>query len=112
MTIILSISIVLLVVITLSLLNGQYKDYLGNYEIKPEKIMCVALAPPPIFHPKEQIPDDIKNRIVIIVHENDLIPRLSVANMSKIVATIRGIEKFNLSYKNCFKVWVTYKTTF
>ena len=112
MTIILPISIVLLVLITLGLLNGQFQEYLGNCEVKPEKIMCVALAPPPIFHPKEQIPDYIKNRIVIIVHENDLVPRFSIANVAKIVATIREIEKFSLTHKNCFKVWVIYKTTF
>ena len=85
------------VLITMGLLKGHYNN------IKTNNIQCIALAAPPVFRSESEIPD-MKNHIKNFVNRNDIVPRLSLANMAKIVAMARAIDEIELNALDYAKI--------
>ena len=67
---------------------------LRNNDFPGKEIKCIAFGAPPIYH--GHLDDRISNAIENWVHENDLIPRLSIYNVIKLLATARRIDQLNL----------------
>ena len=75
--------------ITLELLTS---NLLGGREVR-----CVALAPPPVFRSEHSLPAKISSAIQIYVNKNDLVPRLSLASVAKLLATVTEVDSLGLS---------------
>ena len=60
------------------------------------KIKCVALAPPPVFR-SNFINPRFKRNIHIFINENDVVPRLSLHNIAKLMTLVRMIDKIKSS---------------
>jgi len=67
---------------------------LGEAEYIPEgtEIHCLALAPPPVFRPGKDLPEEMQNNIKILIFNNDLVPRLSLANLALLVVKLRQVD--------------------
>jgi len=64
------------------------------------EISCLALAPPPVFRPLQAIPDDVRERISIFILNNDLVPRLSLANLALLVKKLRKIDDLKIPLRS------------
>ena len=75
--------------ITMELISS---NLLGGREVR-----CVALAPPPVFRSDQALPAKICSAIQIYVNNYDLVPRLSLASVSRLLATVREVDSLGLS---------------
>jgi len=75
--------------ITMELMRS---NLLGGREVR-----CVALAPPPVFRSDLALPSNISSAIQIYVNNYDLVPRLSMASVARLLATVREVDSLGLS---------------
>ena len=61
------------------------------------EVRCVALAPPPVFRSDQVLPSAISSAIQIYVNNNDIVPRLSMASVTRLLATVREVDSLGLS---------------
>ena len=61
------------------------------------EVRCVALAPPPVFRSDHALPPSLSSAIQIFVNNYDLVPRLSLASVSRLLATVREVDSLGLS---------------
>jgi hypothetical protein len=69
----------------------------NELNIDKDRLKCIALAPPPVFHPS-RLPDQISNKIEIYIHGNDCVPSLSLAVIKKLLLTMEKVDNLKLSY--------------
>jgi len=60
------------------------------------KVECLALAPPPIYRSSTELSDEIKKNLKIIIFNNDIVPRLSLANIAKMLRVLRKMDDLNV----------------
>ena len=61
------------------------------------QVKCLALAPPPVFRSKKKISKEISSAIQIYINNYDCVPRLSLASVSRLLATVREVDSLGLS---------------
>ena len=88
------------ILITMAILSGSFKQIVDP---KFTKIKCVALAPPPVYRTASNLAKFNQN-INIYINGNDCVPRLSLANMAKLLATLREIDKESISIQDTLKI--------
>jgi len=86
------------VLITMGILKKQYPVV-----PKGTKIQCLALAPPPVYRTRKS-PEIFRNNIDIFINGNDVVPRLSLANMAKLLAMLRALDKVDLNIQEYLKI--------
>ena len=72
-------------------LSGRY-----NNTINPSttKIKCVALGPPPVFRSDSiELEDTFLENIHIFINDNDIVPRLSLGSIYRLLSTIKSMDK-------------------
>lgn len=86
--------------ITLELLLGPSSEL-----IPPgTRVSCVALAPPPVYriHGNAKLPSSVVNAIEIYINNNDIVPRLSLGTVAKLLAMLRAVDHLDLSISQQF----------
>jgi len=58
-------------------------------------IYCLALGPPPVF--RGELPFWVRDRIKIFVNNKDVVPRLSLGSVAKLVVTLRNLDSLGLT---------------
>ena len=86
------------VLITMGILKNLY-----SVVPKGTKIQCLALAPPPVYRARKS-PKIFKDNIDIFINGNDVVPRLSLANMAKLLAMLRAFDKVDLNIQDYLKI--------
>jgi hypothetical protein len=91
------------VLITMDIITGHLS------EIVPKKtsVHCVALAPPPVYRisdTKKILPHEFREKIKIYINGNDVVPRLSLANMAKLMAMLRSIDQVPMTVQDHLKI--------
>ena len=89
------------ILITMAILSGNFKQIVDP---KHTQIKCIALAPPPVYRSTNLKSSKFNENINIFVNGNDCVPRLSLANMAKLLATLRAIDKISLSVQDTLKI--------
>jgi len=89
------------ILITMAILSGNFKQIVDP---NLTSIKCIALAPPPVYRSTDLQASQLNQNINIFVNGNDCVPRLSLANMAKLLATLRAIDKINLSVQDTLKI--------
>ena len=107
------------ILLTLDLLQGELASSLPeNTEVR-----CYAYAPPPVFRPGrfgDELPDSVRDRIVIVINNHDCIPRMSLGNffsffmssqhflivgsLTRFLASLRAIDELNLSFSQQLQI--------
>ena len=72
---------------------------LGEREVR-----CVALAPPPVFRSDLSLPSNISSAIQIYVNNFDLVPRLSMASVARLLATVREVDGLGLGLSESLSI--------
>eukprot|EP00941_MAST-03F_sp_MAST-3F-sp1_P001840 g1840.t1 len=67
-----------------------------KFSLPGVSVRCHAFASPPVFSPLSAIPEDIRVKITVIVNSYDLIPRLSVWSMVRLVEDLCRIQDLQL----------------
>ena len=74
----------IVVLLTMDLLMGDISRTLPS----STDILCYAFAPPPVYRPdvgmlftEGQLPDGVRDKIAIIIHSHDCIPRTSLGEI-------------------------------
>ena len=82
------------VLLTLHLLSvkGSQSSSLKNCDIR-----CYSYAPPPVFYCKDELPPSWQEAIVTVVNGNDIIPRVSLANMYKLLLQMQNIDSLQFN---------------
>ena len=86
------------VLITMGILKQQYPVVPKSTQIK-----CLALAPPPVYRARKS-PKTFQENIDIFINGNDCVPRLSLANMAKLLAMLRAFDKVELNVQDYLKI--------
>ncbi|KAL3929876.1 MAG: hypothetical protein SGBAC_012016 [Bacillariaceae sp.] len=71
---------------------------------------CFAYASPPVFKPLDAVPD--MNAITNFVHNNDVVPFLSIYSVRNLLSQVRSIHSFahsKLSYQSRFRMFMGWK---
>mmetsp|Transcript_15202 Transcript_15202/g.37315 ORF Transcript_15202/g.37315 Transcript_15202/m.37315 type:complete len:539 (-) Transcript_15202:189-1805(-) len=71
---------------------------------------CFAFASPPVFKPLDAVPDI--NAITNFVHNNDMVPFLSVYSVRNLLSQLRSIQAFaysKISYQSRFRMFMGWK---
>ena len=89
------------ILITMAILSGNFKQIVDP---KHTQIKCIALAPPPVYRSANLKSSKFNENINIFVNGNDCVPRLSLANMAKLLATLRAIDKISISVQDTLKI--------
>ena len=76
--------------ITMSLLSSDLLP--GHCQVR-----CVSLAPPPVFRSQKKVAEKISAAIEIYINNYDCVPRLSLASVSRLLATVREVDSLVLS---------------
>ena len=87
------------VLITMALMNSDYPE-IFNPDSTP--IKCVALAAPPVY--RSRLPCKADKHISIFINENDIVPRLSLANMATVITKLRAIDNVAISVQDHLKI--------
>ena len=88
------------ILISMAILSGSFKQIVDP---NLTKIKCVALAPPPVYRSASNLAK-FNQHINIYINGNDCVPRLSLANMAKLLATLREIDKESISIQDTLKI--------
>ena len=88
------------ILISMAILSGSFKQIVDP---NLTKIKCVALAPPPVYRTASNLAK-FNQHINIYINGNDCVPRLSLANMAKLLATLREIDKESISIPDTLKI--------
>lgn len=92
------------ILISLGFLDNIYANDFPNVK----EVKCIALAPPPVYRTEKPLPAKIQNDIKIFINQNDCVPRLSLANMAKLIAMARAIDdelsNMSLEIKDYLKI--------
>ena len=73
---------------------------------KDQKIRCFAYASPPVYTPLEFVPKSVEST-TNFVHENDVIPFLSIQKVRKLLSSLRAVDihaRNKLSRKDRYKI--------
>ena len=89
------------ILISMAILSGSFKQIVDP---NLTKIKCVALAPPPVYRTASNLAK-FNQHINIYINGNDCVPRLSLANMAKLLATLREIDKESISIQDTLKIF-------
>ena len=92
------------ILISLAILNGETSIDSNKVQLK-----CYALAPPPVFR-SENI-EKYQDKIDIFINENDCVPRLSLANIAKLLAIMEAIDDIELPLKDQIMIYGGFKDT-
>ena len=72
-------------------LSGRYNDTINP---STTKIKCVALGPPPVFRSDSiELEDPFLENIHIFINDNDIVPRLSLGSIYRLLSTIKSMDK-------------------
>lgn len=66
------------------------------------KVKCYAFAPPPTFAPPEKVPASVAANIYTFVYNLDLVPRLSLGTVGKLLMAVRSVDE--LAYETTVRV--------
>merc|ERR1719242_2770054 len=87
------------VLLALELLVGE-----GAAALPPStEVCCLALAPPPVYRAKSSwlwdtsLPPIVRERVDIIVHRHDCVPRMCLGSLARLVASLRAIDQLDIS---------------
>jgi len=75
--------------ILLELLLGPSIPILSEVEME-----CVSLGPPPVF--RGDVPPDVSERVKIFINDKDVVPRLSLGSVAKLLGTLRNLDNLGL----------------
>merc|ERR1712156_850514 len=89
------------ILITMSILSGNFKQIVDP---KHTQIKCIALAPPPVYRSTNLKSSKFNENINIFINGNDCVPRLSLANMAKLLATLRAFDQISISIQDTLKI--------
>lgn len=81
------------ILICMDILAGNFKEAVP----KQTHVQCIALAPPPVYRTDKKIDDRYTDNIHIYINNNDCVPRLSLANMAKLMAMMRAVDSLEMS---------------
>jgi hypothetical protein len=86
--------------ITLELLLGPTSKIIP----RGTQVSCVALAPPPVSRCQGdyKLPTSVANAIEIYINNNDIVPRLSLGTVAKLLAMLRAVDHLDLSISQQF----------
>ena len=87
------------ILIAMSLLSRQNLDIVDPNQTE---IKCVALAPPPVYRARNSSP--YQDHINIFINGNDIVPRLSLANLAKLLAMCRAVDQIDLKIQDHLKI--------
>merc|ERR1712170_10323 len=85
----------------MAILSGNFKQIVDP---KYTQIKCIALAPPPVYRSTNLKSSKFNENINIFVNGNDCVPRLSLANMAKLLAMLRAFDKVELNVQDYLKI--------
>ena len=85
------------ILIAMKILSGEFKDL-----FKVSNVKCVALAPPPVYRSRSV--DKYSQNIDIFINGNDCVPRLTLANMAKLMSMLRAVDQVPLSVQDHLKI--------
>jgi len=91
------------VLISLDLLIGEKSIILPD----STQIRCFAFAPPPVFRSASDgssISDNVMNKINIIINNHDCIPRTSLGSITRLLKSLRAVDKINLTLRQQFQI--------
>ena len=72
-------------------------DLLAGPIVSSARIRCLALAPPPVFRSINPIAQPVNAAIDILVNNSDCVPRLSLASVARLLASLRAVDQLGLS---------------
>ncbi len=65
--------------------------------LDPSRILCIALAPPPVYRSNTPLPRDVVKRIEIYINNNDCVPSLSIAVIAQLSAMMKAVDDLKFS---------------
>lgn len=71
---------------------------------KEIKATCVAIAPPPVFGDLSAIDEEWSSRLHCFVHQDDIIPRVTLRSMRKVIHLLDKIDNLSSSNKELAKI--------
>ena len=84
----------------MAMLSGKFLEIVDP---NSTKIKCIALAPPPVYRSNSKT-SKFNQNINIFINGNDCVPRLSLANMAKLLATLRAFDQISISIQDTLKI--------
>lgn len=61
------------------------------------EVRCVALGPPPVYRSQTEIPARVRERVEIYINNRDVVPRLSLGSVARLLAMLRAVDSLGLS---------------
>ena len=65
--------------------------------LDPSRILCIALAPPPVYRSDTPLPSEVIKKIEIYINNNDCVPSLSIAVVAKLSAMMKSVDDLKFS---------------
>ncbi len=65
--------------------------------LDPSRILCIALAPPPVYRSSTPLPNDVIKKIEIYINNNDCVPSLSIAVIARLSAMMKAVDDLKFS---------------
>ena len=86
--------------ITLELLHGHSSNIIPV----GSSVACIALAPPPVYRADTALSTQTKEAIQIFINNYDCVPRLSLASVARLLASIRAVDNLSLTLSQQFAI--------
>lgn len=89
--------------------DGESNVVIGAFgsvlQLQPElpsdtPISCITFAAPPVYapsHPDGRLPPELSDSIISYVHHADVVPSLSLANVRRLLASLREIDRTRIA---------------
>ena len=67
-------------------------------------VHCIALAPPPVYRSDQGLPEHVMSVIDIYINNYDCVPRLSLASVARMLASIRAVDSLGYSLTDQLRI--------